>query len=228
MTNYKLYKNSIITAVAISVTGLQVYAADIVETGKCGSTLAECSYSLDSEGNLIISGNGKISGAAFASWSTKGKKVDIKNVVIEKGITEIGAQAFQSQHLLESISIPNTVTIIKSQAFYNNIGLRSIEIPASVKTIEKSAFLYSYNLEDLTIQGKDVNIGDAFFATALTHYKTQNSRIHAKSGSETEKRLKELLKGVAFEAIPKRTSYTIQEANEATHEGNDNTITFSW
>ncbi len=82
------------------------------------------------DGVLTVSGTG-------IADNTYRKTVDvneIKEVVIQSGITAIGDNAFKNLKNLKKITIPNTVTTL---GFYSLAGLQmdNIVIPSSVKTI---------------------------------------------------------------------------------------------
>ena len=69
----------------------------------------------------------------------------IHEVVIEDGVTSIGAFAFYGCTGLASIDIPASVTSIGERAFYGT-DLTSVEIPASVTSIGERAFYYCTGL----------------------------------------------------------------------------------
>lgn len=57
------------------------------------------------------------------------------NVIISKGITEIGWCSFSGANKITSVEIPNSVTLISDKAFQHCTSLTSIKIPGSVKKI---------------------------------------------------------------------------------------------
>ena len=75
-------------------------------------------------------------------------------VKIPKGVTAIGAWAFQGSNGLKSVIIPEGVTIIGSGAFKRCGGLASLTIPSSVKRICWEAFWDCKSLKYLTICGE--------------------------------------------------------------------------
>ena len=80
---------------------MNVFAADVVESGTCGTNLT---WSLDDEGVLTISGEGKMANYtedSTAPWYSK--RTQIKNVVIEDGVTSIGKYAFYNYKSSQSI-----------------------------------------------------------------------------------------------------------------------------
>ena len=127
----------------VSVVDFSAYAD--VQTGKLGDNVT---YSLDTEtGLLTISGTGDMydyklsfhdyNGREYYS-STPLKMENIKNIIIESGVTDIGDAVFFNCKK-QSITIPDTVTRIGNYAF---IGFKKSEItlPNSVISIAYSAF----------------------------------------------------------------------------------------
>ena len=88
---------------------------------------------------------------------------EIKNVIIENGVTNIGNHAFASCSKLTSITIPNSVKSIGEYAFYSCIGLTSITIPNSVTSIGKAAFYSCIGLTSITIPNSVTSIGRSAF-----------------------------------------------------------------
>ena len=78
---------------------------------------------------------------------------DIKSVIIEHGVTNIGSHAFFMCNNLESVSLPDGVTTIGDRAFWQT-SLKNITIPASVTQIGstiKEVFYQCYDLESITV-----------------------------------------------------------------------------
>ena len=100
-----------------------------------------------------------------APWSDY--QADIKEVVIENGVTNIGACAFKDYKNITSVTIPSSVETIEENAFSGCESLTSVDIPNSVKTIGASAFKNCVELAHLTL-GKCVEtIGRAAFSNCL-------------------------------------------------------------
>ena len=142
----------------------EIFAADIVASGYCGGEGdgKNLTWTLDSEGTLTISGNGKMAyyehrGAPWAS--TK-----VKSVSIESGVTSIGNNAFYICTNLTGVTIPNSVTSIGSSAFESCSGLTSVTIPNSVTSIGVRAFSSCSSLTSITIPNRVTSIGRLAFS----------------------------------------------------------------
>lgn len=135
-----------------------------VASGTCGTNV---SWSL-SGGVLTISGSGKMtsyslgtSGVNPAKW---GKYADeITKVVIQQGVTSIGAYAFAWCDNLSSVSIPSGVTTIGKYAFRNCPKLTSAAIPSGVKTIGQGAFYQCAGLSAIEIPSGVTELGSHVF-----------------------------------------------------------------
>jgi len=114
-----------------------------------GNWGTNCSWEYDTETHtLTVSGSGIMVGGmsrtyenetfhySGAPWSEYAR--DMKNAVINEGITTIGAYAFWFT-TLEHVSIPQSVTAIQAGAFqYSN--LKEVELPQYLQSIGHAAF----------------------------------------------------------------------------------------
>ncbi len=94
----------------------------------------DMSWVLYYDGSLVISGTGSVYGDN--SSDTEGYKHyrdDIKNVIVNEGITGIGNNAFYAAPV-QSITLPTTLDTIKGNAF-SYTSIKTINIPSSVNTI---------------------------------------------------------------------------------------------
>ncbi|MCM8872418.1 MAG: leucine-rich repeat domain-containing protein [Paludibacteraceae bacterium] len=140
--------------------------AEIIEQGGCGDNLT---WTLDNEGLLTISGEGKMNNYFFDSPFCG--NTNITKVKISHGVTSIGSSAFEGCKALTNIEIPNSVTEIGLDAFSGCDALTSIEIPNSVTSIESWAFYGCEALTSIEIPNSVTNIGYGAFALceALTN-----------------------------------------------------------
>lgn len=136
----------------LALAGTEV-KADMALTGKCGDNVT---YTLDKDtGVLTISGVGPMkdysdynitkpatgtSPFSFkASSSLDAAEFSISSVVIESGVTRIGAYAFDTCYL-KSITIPDSVTSVGAGAFEDCKRLESVTLPDSVTSVGENAF----------------------------------------------------------------------------------------
>jgi len=98
---------------------------------------ADFDWNLSEDGTLTITGNGDM--PAWSSSSTVpwySDRTKILNVVIEKGITNIGNYAFYNCTGLESVTIPEGVTSIGSSAFTKCKKIKEVHIENIAKWCE--------------------------------------------------------------------------------------------
>ena len=120
-------------------------------------TTGDCTWTLDEDGVLTISGNGNMgsysavqsTGASYITTAPWG--ADIKSVVIEDGVTNIGFSAFYGCTGLTSVILGNSVKNISLYAFADCTGLTSVTIPDSVTSINGSAFSGCTGLTELSV-----------------------------------------------------------------------------
>ena len=96
---------------------------------------------------LTISGTDAIPGSH--PWSSY--YGEIKKIVIENGVPNIGPYAFQDCYACTSVSIPTSVVSIGKAAFYLCSKLAFVHIPSSVKTIGQDAFAGCRSLKSVNI-----------------------------------------------------------------------------
>ena len=106
-------------------------------TGTCGVDVngEGAEYTLDENGTLTITGNGKIRSAAFCDFEEETGRA-IKKLVVSSGIKEIGISAFRGCRNLESVEIPDSVTSIFSTSFEYCSSLESINVDEANTTYE--------------------------------------------------------------------------------------------
>lgn len=124
-------------------------ATVVLEDGDCGENVT---WSLRGDGVLTISGTGAMED--FPTW----REVDwgsyrdyIFQVVIEKGVTTVGDEAFNSCDKMTKVAIPSTVKSIGEGAFTACKKLTSVEIPSGVIAIGDFAFSRCSSLSGITL-----------------------------------------------------------------------------
>ncbi len=114
-------------------------------------------WSLSTDGVLTISGTGDMGDM----WSTAQSKIrpwenylnDIREIVIQNGVTDIGKGAFHDCKNLQKVTIPSTVTWIVCFSFQNCTSLKSISIPSSVRGLGHYVFQNCSSLQEISIPG---------------------------------------------------------------------------
>lgn len=149
------------------VVGVMSFTATTASAVTGSGTWGDLSWSLDSRGVLLITGEGamkSLNGGPSGSWrATDSLENSIKTVVIDEGVTSIGAYAFYGCNKLTSVIISSTVTSIGNYAFEDCFALPEISIPDSVTSIGGSAFLYCDKLTSVTIPDSVTSIGSSAF-----------------------------------------------------------------
>ena len=143
----------------------------LISSANADGMIGSLSWTL-SDHVLTISGDGEIPDYSYTSHAPwYGSEID--SIVIENGVTHIGAWAFDHCsavsisipetvtsigdysirycEALESVSIPNGVTEIGTYAFESCTGLQSIYLPESLASVGASVFYKCSNLREVVI-----------------------------------------------------------------------------
>ena len=119
----------------------------------------------------VVSGvNGKVPEGLFYNKTpgTEATPMDrwreLKEVVIEEGVTEIGVDAFSVCTSLETVTLPESLQKIGEGAFEYCSSLSEIRIPENVTVIGQRAFHCCKKLTSVTIPAGVTKIDDATFA----------------------------------------------------------------
>ena len=154
----------------------------VLYSGSCGKNV---NYELYDDYTLRIFGKGAMynynyiytpqrmySDTPWSSWDSK-----IKSVVIEDGVTRIGAYTFCFMESLTEVSIPNTVTSIGRCAFRWCTALKKINIPNSVTSIGAYAFMQCSSLAEVNIPDGLETIDEGVFdqCSSLAQIEIPNS-----------------------------------------------------
>ena len=147
-------KNVIPIAVEL---GFSINPYEITDSGVLKSSSMNL-YLVDNDGHLDLSEyEGKIKtieAGAFSKVEIESGINPLQSIVLPKGITTIGDDAFSYNTSLTSIKIPNTVTSIGKRAFQGCTNLTSIEIPDSVTYIGDYCFWNCNRLQKIKLSKK--------------------------------------------------------------------------
>ena len=132
-------------------------------TVKCSGKLGDdIKWTFDGE-TMTISGTGDMPDMKDEPiWFDTGYfnvlSKQLRHLVIEEGVTSVGAEAFWNMYALEDVTLPGSLETIDRFAFAGCEKLRSIEIPENTKSIGFSAFRLCTDLENITIYSPDCEI----------------------------------------------------------------------
>lgn len=147
-------------AIGIDLPFQTLYASALdTDSGVCGDNV---SWTLDN-GTLTVSGEGAMYDYEKDAALFAGCDYNVEKVVIEPGITYIGAYCFAFLDSMKKIEIPDTVTQIGSGAFFGSTAVDVIAIPKNVTTIGDYAFMNCTGLKRLILPRTVTAIGDYVF-----------------------------------------------------------------
>ena len=169
--------------------GFSINPYEITDNGVLRSSAMNL-YLVDNNGKLDLSEyEGKIKtieAGAFSKVEIESGITPLSSIVLPKGITTIGDDAFSYNTSLTSIKIPNTVTTIGKRAFRGCTNLTSIEIPDSVTYIGDYCFYGCNRLQKIKLSKK---------------IQTINQRLLQGCSSLTEIEIPEGVKSIGFQAF---------------------------
>lgn len=140
------------------VDKLQTIANNEQKVYDAGKTTGKQSV-LDSVSEITVAGAIKaIDRGAFMRSS------NLKSVVIEEGITDIGYQAFYQCTKLKTVVIPDSVTTIRGYSFRGLSALSDVTFGSGIRTIGKRAFTNT-PLSEITLPASVTTLDDEAFST---------------------------------------------------------------
>ena len=140
---------------------ITAYSA-VNHNGVCGDNVT---WKLSDDGVLTIYGRGPMYDYGDNNYEPWVKFRDlITKVVIDKGVTKIGNEAFYWAYNLKNVTISNTVKEIGNYAFFECENIEQIIIPESVTVIDEGAFYGCSNLKKLSFKKGLKYINDAAFS----------------------------------------------------------------
>ncbi len=121
-------------------------------------------WALYGDGLLVISGTGAMADYADTTdmpWAEYA--ADITKIVIEDGVTTVGARAFYGLKNVTEVQIADSVTAINTNAFRNCTSLTEISLPANVTELGTYAFSGCTALTTVNMYNKVEKIGNFAF-----------------------------------------------------------------
>lgn len=185
-----------------TITAVFAFYKDVTADGVCGSNLR---WDLYTDGELRIFGSGSMSDYSSQSAPWYGCREQIKTIIIENGVTNIGDYAFRSLDALTNVLIPQSVktvgycalnncdslisvvipegvTVIEENAFSSCDNLTVVVLPSTIFSIEREAFEYCNEISDIFYPGTSLNgisIGsyNSYITDKFWHYGYDGSEI---------------------------------------------------
>ena len=133
--------------------------------GNCGNN-ATWTYDKATSA-LTISGTGEVEMPVMEDDFRSYYKNDMKSVVVDDGITVLGAFVLSDCGQLTSAQLPEGLLTIERGALAHCSCLEEIQIPATVTTIGQEAFYGCDSLTNLTIPGNVTAIGQNAFTNCF-------------------------------------------------------------
>lgn len=130
--------------------GVAITTNEETASGSCGEALT---WSLNSAGDLTVSGTGDMAdfAATGAPWAEY--RDQVKLVILGQGVTSIGSSAFQDCKKLETVSLPGSLTALGKAAFLRCGELTNVKLPASLKSVGEDCFTDCEKLVLLDLTG---------------------------------------------------------------------------
>ena len=130
--------------------GVAITTNEETASGSCGEALT---WSLNSAGDLTVSGTGDMASftATGAPWAEY--RDQVKLVIVGQGVTSIGSSAFQDCKNLETVSLPGSLTALGEAAFLRCGELTNVKLPASLKSVGEDCFTGCEKLVLLDLTG---------------------------------------------------------------------------
>lgn len=148
-----------IISLAVVALGALTAMSQSVTTPMEGSCGQDCKWSFDGYTLTISNANKKGFNVAMDDYDTKNilspwkkKKLDVRKINVERGVTRIGSCAFSDIPNLQEVVFEGTdLNSIGWGAFLNCDHLRTISLPVNVRSIETIAFANCDALNSVSI-----------------------------------------------------------------------------
>ena len=143
------------------------YIESVIDSGEC---VEKATWTLYESGKMVIGGKGAMHDYANQSaqpWEEY--RMQIKHIVIGKGITHIGQHAFSYAHNVKSVTFEegSQLETIGAAGFMYFLYTTEIELPETVTKIGNLAFGYCKKLESVYVPEGAWVSGSAFNSTKI-------------------------------------------------------------
>lgn len=136
----------------------------VIDSGNCGAQDDNVIWTLYDDGELVISGSGEME--SYFNKVSPFKTMGIKNIVFEKGVTNVGNNAFSGVDV-ETVDMSNSVEVIEDGAFNNCKKLSEIKNINNLKSVESFAFMSCSSLKKINFPNTLETVGfEILYGTA--------------------------------------------------------------
>ena len=130
--------------------------AETEQEGRLGESL---SWKVEGD-TLTISGEGEMPDKGILELT---KDLTFTKVVIEEGVTRVGAGAFMHAGNVTEVSLPDSLESIGEEAFFNTDHLKKVSLPKNLTSLGDSAFKFSA-LEEVNLPAGLKEVGSEVFS----------------------------------------------------------------
>ena len=156
----RLFSLLLSLCMVLSLLPFGASAAEVVDTGVCGDRLY---WSLDRDGVLTIAGEGEMTDFS-STGSPFYNNTFIRSVVLDSGVTSVGAYAFIGCSNLASVETSESVASIHDFAFFKCTSLSSLKFSEGMEQIGAHAFSGCSLPTSISVPDRVQTIGNYAFA----------------------------------------------------------------
>ena len=136
----RIYAIVLVLCMTVTLMPMSANASVVIGEGECGTADGSMIWAVTDDGTLTISGTGEMRdyepGYRYAPWSAH--LVNVTKVVINEGVTRIGAYAFLDMRKITSFDLPESLVSIGIGAFERCFGVKEISLPPNLTELQTS------------------------------------------------------------------------------------------
>ena len=213
-------KKRIIIISVVSVLAVLLITAGVlfyVKVSGHKGTVGSCSWTLSNDGVMTVSGTGSTKGKVFVTFGLgKCSLDDVKEVVIEEGVTDVYAPFIKAMTNLTKVTVPSSVNDIEDGTFTSNKLLSSIVVAEGNTNFSSlDGSLYDKSQTKLicypsAISNADFVVPGSVEEIATYAFKDVSSLVTVRLNSGLI-----VIDDLAFVGVPNLKSIDIDDSNES-------------
>lgn len=217
---------------AVTVTYKDLTATfNVTVKGKSGVCGRDLTWALSEDGVLTISGTGDMYDYQYGLPDWYELRADVTAIVIEDGVTGLGAYAFCYLANVREVSVADSVTFIGQGAFESCSSLTQVTIPSSLTELKDYVFFRCYALTEITLPASVTSIGNSTFSecslSAVEYSGNQKQMLQIAIGQNNECLTSAswncnnqdgdpVITGIGIKTSPAKTEYMLYESLDTT------------